>query len=70
MSTNLILKVRGMTCGHCVARVERALRGIDGVANVEVSLGEQRATIAYDDAKIGAPALIAAVEDAGYEASA
>lgn len=70
MSTNLILNVQGMTCGHCVARVERALRGIDGVAKVEVSLAEHRATIAYDDAKVDAPALIAAVEDAGYEASA
>ena len=71
MSTNrLVLNVQGMTCGHCKARVERALREVDGVASVEVSLTEHRATIAYDDAKVTASALVAAVEDAGYDASA
>jgi copper chaperone len=50
--------------------VERALRGVDGVASVEVSLADHRATIAYDDAKVAPPALIAAVEDEGYDASA
>ena len=40
------------------------------VASVEVSLTEHRATIAYDDAKVTASALVAAVEDAGYDASA
>jgi copper chaperone len=71
MSTNrLVLNVQGMTCGHCKARVERALRDVDGVASVEVSLADHRATIAYDDAKVAPPALIAAVEDAGYDASA
>jgi len=71
MSTNrLVLNVQGMTCGHCKARVERALREVDGVANVEVVRAAHRATIAYDETKVAASALIAAVEDAGYDASA
>lgn len=61
------LDVKGMTCGHCVARVERALRAVDGVEKVEISLGEHRATIEAADA-VATEALIAAVEEAGYDA--
>lgn len=36
-----ILSVEGMMCGHCTARVEKALRAVEGVADVEVSLEEK-----------------------------
>lgn len=62
------LDVKGMTCGHCVARVERALRALSGVEKVEVSLGDHRATIDAAEG-VAAEVLVAAVEEAGYEAS-
>jgi copper chaperone CopZ len=34
------MKVDGMTCGHCVARVQDAIRALPGVRSFEVSVGE------------------------------
>jgi copper chaperone len=64
------LHVEGMTCGHCVKHVTEALRKVDGVSEVDVRLGEKRAVVQHDLAAAPLAALIAAVEEAGYEASA
>src|SRR5690625_557213 len=48
------LAVRGMTCANCVARVERTLRKLDGVLEVNVNLATEKATVTYlPDAEIG-----------------
>ena len=57
-----------MSCGHCVARVEKALTSLDGVENVKVSLEENLATIEYNESKIGTKQFKIAVEEAGYQA--
>ena len=57
--------ISGMTCGSCVARVEKAIRALPGVAEVSVNLATERASVQ------GAAApedVIAAVRKAGYEA--
>ena len=61
--------ISGMTCGHCVKRVENALLEIDGVHSVVVSLQEKRATIEADD-KIEDQLLKDAIEDVGYTVEA
>ena len=60
------LPIEGMTCAFCVARVERALHKVPGVAKVAVNLGTERARVTGLGLEV--PALIAAVERAGYEA--
>jgi Cu2+-exporting ATPase len=62
------LKVEGMMCEHCVAHVTKALEGVKGVKNVQVSLDAGTADL---DAGllVKNDALIAAVEDAGYHAT-
>ncbi len=40
-----ILKIEGMTCNHCVMNVEKAIKLVSGVQNVEVSLSEKVAKI-------------------------
>lgn len=62
------LKVDGMTCGHCVSAVEKALRNRDGVRNATVHLGEGAAEIEYDEASVAPEQLVAAVEEEGYAA--
>jgi len=62
------LQIEGMTCGHCVAHVEKALRSLDGVAKVEVEIG--RARVAHDPTRVTVAAMLAAIDDAGYTASA
>lgn len=61
-----ILKISGMTCGHCVAAVTKALQQVPGVEQAEVSLDPQQAVVTGDAEP---QALIAAVEQEGYEAS-
>ena len=65
---NIKLRVTGMTCGHCQAKVERALKGTAGVycAIVDLQLGE--AEIDFEDDAATTAHLIAAVEHAGYGA--
>ncbi len=60
------LSVQGMTCASCVGRVEKALRAVPGVTDAVVNLATERATVqgAADPAS-----LIAAIENAGYDAA-
>ena len=62
------LRVTGMTCGHCQAKVEKALRGTAGVysAIVDLQLGE--AQVDFEDDAATPAQLVTAVERAGYGA--
>ena len=67
MSDTIRLTINGMTCMHCVAAVEKALAAVDGVEQVvEVSLEAGSATVT---GTASTEALIAAVKEAGYQAS-
>lgn len=66
-STEMTLKVTGMTCASCVARVEKRLNKLDGVS-ASVNLPLEIATVTLT-ADIPAETLIAQVEKAGYGAS-
>ncbi|CAB5060844.1 MAG: hypothetical protein F2934_04980 [Actinobacteria bacterium] len=58
--------VPGMTCGHCVNAVSTELSGVPGVETVEVDL--ETKTVVVIGARIDPNDLIAAVDEAGYEA--
>jgi len=62
------LKIDGMHCGHCVAKVSKALAAVPGVAVKNVEIGS--ATVEYDPARTGLDAIAGAVHEAGYEAHA
>ena len=65
---HLTLEISGMTCASCVRRVERALAGVPGVAGATVNLAAESADVTLGGlAEPGA--LIAAVQDAGYQAA-
>lgn len=66
MSDLISLTVSGMSCQHCVAAVEEALRDVPGVERVEVDLDRACATV--EGAGLDTAALRAAVADAGYDA--
>ena len=55
-----------MTCGHCVNAVSTELSGVPGVETVEVDL--ETKTVVVIGARIDPNDLIAAVDEAGYEA--
>ena len=58
------ISIEGMMCGHCQARVEKALKEVAGVTDVTVSLEDKNAVVTGD---ASADALKQAVVDAGYE---
>lgn len=61
------LKVTGMTCGHCVAAVTKALEAIPGVEKADVSLEKAQAVVSGEADQ---QAMIDAVKEEGYEAEA
>ena len=64
----LDIKIEGMDCGGCVKSVTRMLSALPGVAKVDVSLEEGRASVTLDTAKSGLAELKRAVERAGFKA--
>ena len=58
--------VEGMSCGHCSKRVEEALKAINGVKSVSVSLEDKKAEIVLKK-DISNEILITAVEEIGFE---
>ena len=63
----ITLKVEGMSCGHCKAAVEKALKGIAGVQGAEVDLDAKVVKVSYDADKTGKNDLAKAITDAGYD---
>ena len=64
--TRLDFPVKGMHCAGCVAKVERALRGVDGVDEANVNLATERATVWVHPGSASLPAMRQAVEGVGY----
>lgn len=60
------LKVEGMMCAHCQAHVKKALEGVEGVTQVEVSLEDKTAVVTMET-QVDDQTLAAAVTEAGYE---
>ncbi|MDP2305014.1 MAG: heavy metal translocating P-type ATPase [Pseudomonadota bacterium] len=63
------LAVGGMTCATCAQRIEKVLGRKPGVATAQVNLATEVATVAFAPGVIDVPALIRAVEAAGYTAA-
>ena len=61
------LTVTGMSCGGCEQTVVEALEGVDGVESATADRDDEAAVVEGD---ADAGELVAAVENAGYEASA
>ena len=61
------LKIDGMSCGHCVMSVKKALENVDGVTIESVAVGS--AAVQYDPAVASPKQIVDAVVDAGYSAA-
>jgi copper chaperone len=62
----LIYRVDGMSCAHCVAAVTGEVGEVAGVAAVDVDLAGKLVTVT--GATIDAAAVVAAIDEAGYDA--
>src|SRR3990172_1524893 len=66
MNADLSLKIQGMSCASCVARVERALKKVSGVSEASVNLATEEAHVTVDPTQVSVSKLITAIDDAGY----
>ena len=58
--------IEGMSCGHCTARVQKALEALEGITAVTMSLEQKSAEITLDQ-EISNQLLTQTITDAGYE---
>jgi copper chaperone len=60
------LKVKGMSCQHCVMSVTKALSQLDGIKNVQVDLA--KGEVRFDNTKeVASTRIEKAIEEAGYQ---
>ena len=59
-------KVPDMECADCEARVDRAIRELDGICDVSTSLMAQKVTVRYAPGTVEEAGIVAAVRGAGY----
>ncbi|MDE0110126.1 MAG: heavy metal translocating P-type ATPase [Bryobacterales bacterium] len=60
------VELAGMTCNHCVATVEKALLGVEGVRSASAALATQTAEVAFDPLATNLPAIRQAVKAVGF----
>ncbi|PYB91657.1 heavy-metal-associated domain-containing protein [Pseudomonas sp. MB-090624] len=60
-----VLNVQGMTCGHCVKAVTRAVQQLDASAKVEVDLAAKQVRV---QSELVQEQVLAAIREEGYQA--
>jgi copper chaperone CopZ len=61
-----VFHIQGMTCGHCVMHVTKALTSVPGVSDAVVDLAKAEAVVTHEGG-LDRDAVQVAVEDAGYQ---
>lgn len=58
------LKVTGMSCGHCVSKIEKTVKGLDPQAEVSADIGKGEVTVS---SILETASFTDAIREAGYE---
>jgi copper chaperone CopZ len=64
--TEITVQIDGMSCGHCLNAVNRAVAQVAGVQAREIRIGQARVTVESPEVT---GQLLAAITEAGYPAS-
>lgn len=60
--------VKGMSCNHCMDRIEEAVGRISGVKKVKVQLKKEKAVVKFDEENVQATEICQAINELGYQA--
>lgn len=63
-----LLRSQELSCPSCVAKIEKALKSLDGVQDARVYFNTGRIDVEHDPQKAGGDKLVAVVRSVGYEA--
>ena len=61
-----ILRIGGMSCAACAAKIDRSLNGLPGVTSAAANFGNNTATVTYDESEVFHERIVSAVNKAGY----
>lgn len=67
---NIVLNIDGMSCQHCADSVSKTLGAVAGVKEAQVDWAAGRAVVQCDADQTTAAVLVAALEEAGFDAAA
>lgn len=65
--SNVVLNVKGMSCGHCVKAVETSVGKLDGVSSVKVNLEEATVAVDYNNDVVTVDKIKETIDDQGYD---
>jgi copper ion binding protein len=66
--TAVTIGIEGMSCGHCVMRVEKGVGAMPGVKAAKVDLAKKQGTFSIDPATVTPEQIKAKINDIGYKA--
>ena len=61
-----VLRIGGMSCAACAAKIDRSLNCLDGVTSAVANFGNNTATVTYDESAVSHERIVSAVSKAGY----
>ena len=64
-----LLRSKELSCPSCVAKIEKALKTVDGVQEAKVHFNTGRIEIEHDPQKASGDELVQAVRSVGYEST-
>lgn len=62
-----ILPIKGMHCASCAMTIEKKVKKIDGVKDISVNFGTEKATVEYDESKTDISQMNEKIKPLGYE---
>ncbi len=68
MNKTKTIKITGMTCSACAARIDKKLNKLEGVSSSNVNLATEKAVVVYDDSVVKEQDLVNAINSIGYGA--
>ena len=60
------VEVNGMTCEHCVAKVNKFVGSVSGVQSIDTILKENKSYIVADD-NVNIETIMSSIKEAGYK---
>ena len=66
---NTLLRSQELSCPSCVAKIETALKALDGVSDAKVHFNTGKIEIQHDPELVKTDQLVNAVRSVGYEAN-
>lgn len=61
--------INGMSCDHCVNRVETTINELPGIQKVKIHLKKGQGVVKFDDTQVSADEIAKKVSEIGYEAT-